>query len=438
MSITIAFFAANSCKGQELKEEFGKIAGTLYKFDVKVYDNAAPQQFLKACMYDDLVIFDASVEDEKGENYFAATENLKSMKHVLVVSRTYLPVNFGGIISGGYPLYPNQFTNSQIINWLKDIIEKKFINILPRADKGYLKSLKLMKSSVEFGEKMNNEQGKIFISYRNSDDNYGKAKELKRKLENGVYHQGERKTVRLIDPGTFINEGELLPEWRHWHGLSIIERWISAADEFYICYSHDYLDSWWTVGEIMSLVYTSTPNKLRIYDPDTEKVYDDHPLIQDIKKLSMDASQKKRMARWFANCDPLTMGPESVKAIGGYQHMPIIKNSRYINDRVFQPEFWDSNILHCSKCFESEYKNNINNLDIDRFLWLSDTFSNIFLAPEQFQKAIENKLIKCPKCGKEYHIISKSPRYLWMPTRFGKATGNNNSNLTTINTYVAL
>lgn len=102
--ITITFFKALSSQGKELYNMFRKAMEgyVLRRHPVKLIEQKDYQMMptIMACLDSDVVIFDGSIEGNS-KQYRAALEMLKKLDHVLIVSRTILPVNFGGIRKGG-------------------------------------------------------------------------------------------------------------------------------------------------------------------------------------------------------------------------------------------------------------------------------------------------------------------------------------------------
>ena len=122
-AIKISLFYVENEEGIALRNEILKIIDTDFQdFDIQVQSfsslNSTQKDVNKSSLYDDLVIFDASVE--KNHNYNCATEQPKVLEHILVISRTYLPINFHGIRKGGYPNFPEIFSNDEILVWLKN------------------------------------------------------------------------------------------------------------------------------------------------------------------------------------------------------------------------------------------------------------------------------------------------------------------------------
>lgn len=109
---------------------------------------------------------------------------------------------------------------------------------------------------------------------------------------------------------------ELNTKQRAWQLLSIIDReYISHCDELWIYGSDDYLDSWWTLGELIIYSYliyrnidnrsNESPRKLMFYNPRTDK-------LKEIPPLILNDAIAERICRIIANCAPAVMGIESV------------------------------------------------------------------------------------------------------------------------------
>lgn len=86
--------------------------------------------------------------------------------------------------------------------------------------------------------------------------------------------------------------------------------------------------------------------KIRIYHP-----YNDTITDADVNFLpKMTREQEKRMARWYSNCDPATMGPESLQAMRVYSKLPLFGRIKYFHDHVWSEEFWTNRLVPCAVC----------------------------------------------------------------------------------------
>ena len=105
--IKATIFAANSAKGRELANrlihKLGSECPAGFKIHLEVIEDGDQEEMMFSGLRGDIVIFDASVEDDIGSNYKAAQMWTSCMEHFLVVSRTPLPLNFQAYHEGGSP-----------------------------------------------------------------------------------------------------------------------------------------------------------------------------------------------------------------------------------------------------------------------------------------------------------------------------------------------
>ncbi|ELR98909.1 hypothetical protein [Gloeocapsa sp. PCC 73106] len=430
---TLAFFPTRSHEGIDLQEQFVPCAKEL-GFDIKVFSDATPPEYAKASWNDDVVVLDASVEKKGQHNYEIIFPT--PLDHLLVVSRTYLPLNFYGLRDSivepehntliyGTPFYPNSQTNEDILRWLELQLQELLPSLpRPKQERGVWGALfKGGSRSCDIQDLRRNQSGQIFISYRSKDSK--KVEQFKQRIEQGEFHNGESRIVRYFPPGALSDE--VMTEQRRWQILSMLDRFIGPASEVWVYETEDYYDSWWTLGELTTLTYRDTegyrgkrPPKLRIFNPDTDSVCDAPP--DYLPKMT--EAQRKRMARWYANCDTAQMGPESVVGIRLMPHFPLIGpllgRLRYFQDHVWTDEFWKHPILDCPQC--RQIGKNHNHFDLEAFLWTKDP-SFHRLTPEQMQAAIERQEIICPCCQTAYRLEEAPLQYLWMPVVNGHRTG---------------
>ncbi len=468
--ISVSFFGTGSVAGLALQQAVIALVEGEYHFLMKRSTSVYEQiDIARACLEDDIVIFDASIEPGNLHNYDAAVGHLIYMDHALVVSRTYLPLNFSGIREGGAPSYPNPYTasdgtfsNEQILSWLREQIAA-LLPALPRSEreKGVLRSLGVIRASTDLQDQYRNARGQIFISYRSSGlkklgnqteqttrrplieedpdelDRVGvqqvlnRLNELKREIEVGTYTNGEPHSVRFILPGELAYANELLTEMRRWQVLTIIDRYMGAADEVWIYRTDDYLQSWWTQGEIVTMSYrreagTKNP-KIRIFDYASRTVINAPPLYLP----SMTRAERKRMARWYANTDPWEIGPEGIVPMRIYASLPLIGRLKYLQDHVWSEEFWEYPRLPCS---DATLSGVARPFSVNDFLWIKDHT----LTPAHLQEAIKHGEVVCPFCRTAYQLRQLPPRYLWYPRRMGKVTGPEGLPLQALPTYQAI
>ena len=289
---------------------------------IKVYEQSkyavTVNDCILSCYKDDLVIFDASIEGDNHEinNYRLANALQSPLEHVLVVSRTYLPLNIYTYKTGGFPSYKQQsLSNESILKWLESELSRIDFHILrDRSTKGIKNVVNYLKASKAEHDSIRATETSVFISFRtkyaqleeNSEYKYS-VSELARRIETGCY--GEPRTVKYLDNGSLVFNTELLTQWKAWQLLCIIDKeYISYCDEMWIYASDDYLNSWWTMGEqilFSYLVYQKidkrpspcAPKKLMAYYPKEDRV-------EEIKPVPINDSIAKSICRILIDCHP--------------------------------------------------------------------------------------------------------------------------------------
>lgn len=385
---------------------------------------ATQANMLQACLNDDLVIFDGS--REPGHVYAAATGQPMTLDHVLVVSRTYLPINFHGVRRGGAPMYPRSFDNREILDWVRRQLPDLS---LPRQNKGMMHSVRAMRSSLDAASMRGNAVGQVFLSFRaGCDDRTRSARqvmlaELARRIEKGDFHDGTGgRTAFFYNPGEVAFEDELLSEARHWQLASIIDRQLADADELWIVDTPDYLGSWWTQAELATVAYRranrSSAPQVRRYDPRNGRLHPEPPQL--LPTLTRD--QSKRMARWYANCDPDTMGPESVVALRALASLPVIGKLPYLADPVWGADFWNQGLLRCPTVTAAGSET-ISNIGMNQFLWLGRQPGVAYIKLDSLDPDVAEECVKCPLCSGRVRLRPGPPRAVWMPIRLGRPTG---------------
>lgn len=270
---------------------------------IKVFDqtkyHVTVNDCVLSCYNDDLVIFDGSIEGENHEinNYSLANALQCPIEHVLIVSRTYLPLNIYIYKTGGFPSYKEQNkSNNEILNWLgKEISKIDFNKLRDRDTKGFKNIVNYLKNSKSKYDAIKSKETSVFISFRTRyteiDESSGykySVSELASRIENGYY--GKSCSVKYLDNGSLVFNTELLTMWKAWQLLCIIEKeYIAYCDEMWIYASEDYLNSWWTMGELILFSYLhyrgidkrispNAPKKLKIYFPKEDRTEEIMPI----------------------------------------------------------------------------------------------------------------------------------------------------------------
>ena len=289
---------------------------------IKVYDQSkymvTVNDCILSCYKDDLVIFDASIEGDNHElnNYRLANALQSPLEHVLVVSRTYLPLNIYTYKTGGFPSYKQQFlSNEKILTWLKKEFTRIDFRLLRDRNTKEIKGIvNYIKDSKTKHDSIRSAETSVFISFRtkyaqkekNSEYKYS-VSELAKRIEAGCY--GKPRTVKYLDNGSLVFNTELLTQWKAWQLLCIIEKeYISYCDEMWIYASDDYLNSWWTMGEQILFSYlmhqkidkrpsSYALKKLMVYYPKEDR-------IEEIKPVPINDAIAKNIRTILADCHP--------------------------------------------------------------------------------------------------------------------------------------
>jgi hypothetical protein len=469
-------------------------------YSVTVADRVDQWSLVRAAFSSDVVLFDGTIEDEQTHIYHAGALVPAGVDHLLVVSRSSLPVNFIPARRGGAPDYPfpyfdprldrvrQSWSNDDIANWLErqlldlrtrgprpkdvDIVAIAATNDPERIARTMADFYRTSGPSVDVS-------GHVFISYRSR--RWEEVKALKVRIENGTLH-GSRRVVHVLPPGGIAYEGELLTAMRRWQLLSLIDRLIAECAEMIVYRSDDYLNSWWTMGEVTTLAYrrgsgSESQPAIRVYDPThTSGHLTDAPA--ELLPV-MSEPQLRRMARWYAHTDPHGMGPENVGfcrmlhkvirympdrlirlMLSSYSHTDYARMMaamgdefsgglgraasqqmldpsairNFFGDEIWSDAFWEEVLFACPLRTAPQVR---ARLDLANFLSARPAHM-VGLGPDRIGEVIDRGAIACQECGRRHAILSASPRYLWAPLRHGQTRTTTLTGLMKLDTYVVL
>lgn len=324
---------------------------------IKVYDQSkyavTVNDCILSCYKDDLVIFDASIEGDNHEinNYRLANALQSPLEHVLVVSRTYLPLNIYTYKTGGFPSYKQQFlSNESILRWLENELSRIDFRILRNRNTKEIKNIvNYLKASKTEHDSIRATETSVFISFRtkyaqNEDNREYKysVSELAKRIETGCY--GKPRTVKYLDNGSLVFNTELLTQWKAWQLLCIIDKeYISYCDEMWIYASDDYLNSWWTMGEqilFSYLVYQKIDKrpspcalkKLMVYYPKEDRV-------EEIKPVPINDSIAKSIRTILVDCHPLDLNLYSKLSLIAMRQIVFGNEQQFQNGLLEQGKF---------------------------------------------------------------------------------------------------
>lgn len=300
---TFTIFPSPSQNGLHLALN-ARVLGERLGYNVQVLDAQDSLEFRLACVRSDAVLIDLSIEPGWERMYGILTDEHNSLDHVLIVSRTFLPMNVNGMRTGGAPPYPFPFepipgfswSNTDILAWLERQLLvlrgvdaepriREEITVSPDGDASFVieKLIRMIRDSQQRRRKEEAEKITVFLSYRGS--HYPQVKALAERIRNGEWHPGKKPDVVLLTPGQLAFDRELLTELRRWQILGMLEELVESADELWVYHTPDYYDSWWTVGELICTTYANYATwekgrswipgpQVRVFNPSANAVSD--------------------------------------------------------------------------------------------------------------------------------------------------------------------
>jgi hypothetical protein len=435
----IAIFPTKSEMGHELANAVQKLTSQWTGCEVVVYQDGNPWQFFQACMNCDVVILDATIEDDLDQSNYSFATPL-NIERLLVVGRSYTPINFRGILEGGTAKYSDPETergqkpNELIIDWLRQQIPKVvehahrrplFQRLLSKVP--YLNLVADQFRSIGARRALLGQRAFTFLSYRSTHIDEVQALAEQRRTE---HSQNAR--LFFFDPGELVYEDEVLSPLRRWQLLSLIQDYLIAAKEIWLYLSDDYLESWWTVGEVLSSLEFILSAKLRLYDPHTMTA-----MQPDLSRLpALSEVDKRRMAHLQANSHPDEFAPETLdrnKMLAPLKDVSMVRKLFMLDAPAFSDEFWFLYILPCrrwaqhvSKPYGTDvfdlFYQACQRIDVDRFLRLIDTAEPedatvLILSESDLRRAAQGETtLVCPQCQNLIKVTQlANPRYFWVP-----------------------
>lgn len=414
---------------------------------IKVYDQSkyavTVNDCILSCYQDDLVIFDASVEGDNHEinNYRLANVLQSPLEHVLVVSRTYLPLNIYTYKKGGFPSYKQQsLSNESILRWLESELSRIDFHLLRDRNTKEIKNIvNYLKASKTEHDSIRAAETSVFISFRtkyvqkedNSEYKYS-VSELAKRIEAGCY--GKPRSVKYLDNGSLVFNTELLTQWKAWQLLCIIDKeYISYCDEMWIYASDDYLNSWWTMGEQILFSYLvhqnidkrpspCAPKKLIVYYPK-----EDH--IKEIKPVPINDAIAKNIRTILADCHPQDLNLYSKLSLIAMRQIVFGNDQQFQNGLFEQGKFVLKIMvreLYNAGMGQEEVQERINQLceseefwdDLsNKFVDFRNNFHNNTLTEEQiesFLKAVNLMQETTKSLGEEIELPDFMERYTEM------------------------
>lgn len=442
----LTVFPTRTQAGRALADAIRRVGRARLGCEVTVQDVANQWQFFQACMNEDIVVLDATIEDDlERSNYSFATP--LNVLRLLVVSRTHTPINFRGIQEGGAAKYsdlqpggPGGKSNEAIVAWVE-----RQVGVLRERNRqrsifeSLVASIPIVNLAYDqyrsIGAKTEQLKGEefIFLSYRST--RFHGVRNLAGRIRGGELG-GELRNSRLFffDPGELVYDDELLSPLRRWQLLSLIQDYLIAAKQIWLYLSDDYLDSWWTLGELLSTREFDLTEKLRFYDPGKGHVV----RVEPGRLPRVDETQKRRMAHYQANSHPDQFAPETLdrnKMLAPLGDIALVRKLFMMDAPAFSDEFWFMHIVPCRRApavsgsgsvgdgIERFYQR-CERVDVGAFLKLWNE-PELIASVQDLESAAEGKTAPtCPKCQRPIRIVRMGrPRYFWVPQPDSAQTG---------------
>lgn len=514
MKLTVTILGFDTEKGHDLDLKLRKaLTEMLSQFELVIHPtiwNGVQFDWLKACMEDDLVFFDASIEEVNGSydsNWEAACDNAMTMDHILVLSRSRLPNNYRAIRTNVAEIGQEKrdesdnpiciYSNDEIIAWVEKqldiMLRDNRIPVKPELKLGIPSFEALSTVSQEMMEVLNRKmedamdydhrtkQKGAFISYRSyyyRHEYHGMSvQDLAAQIRKNHGDENYPVTIYAEKQLSF----EFMTEQRRWGVIDFIDHKLREVDEVYIFETgpedgYGYYDSWWTNGEIISLMYIKSNQSLpKIfvchYDESLQQMVIEKKGLDYIPDLSRRAITE--LARYFANAAGANENMENMRMLrqldeesqrqcfewqqqlfGSLYLQPAmveaLKDNTFESFRasfmshVYDLSFTDNRIASCPHCGSQRRHLTIDDFRNDQIVLdfidvNSETdhgrkkaeiqargFFSISL--EEMKEIEQSHIWHCPRCNTPIHvrpIPDSQSQYQWWPIRTGMRTGPN-------------
>lgn len=328
-------------------------------FDVRKIDVAGFNQltFIRSCTECDVVFVDATIppDGKTPSVYPCLVPDVNFLDHVFVFSDNRFPLNI--VPHSGWSRYDvNDRINTKnpkdvFAKYLERIKEeiatgRHYPRIKVNDDEDVVPLMKALgdvrEKAMEYAKKRENshpqktdDKTHIFISYRakksNDEKNYDEVVKFAAKKKSEGY------AVDFVQTEELSAQSELMSPMRKWFLLNQLADRIICADEFWIYKTDNYLESWWTIGELILVSYLNQGFSrqgrkitIMLHDPVTNE---DKPATEDY--YVGDAPFFKRIARYLSYTNPKSMGPENRKTLEFQRYIyQAAKDNPFILDEV--------------------------------------------------------------------------------------------------------
>ncbi|MEV4566305.1 hypothetical protein AB0K12_21285 [Nonomuraea sp. NPDC049419] len=383
------------------------IRGRLHGVDVREVTSTQPFALAASMVAADAVVLDLT-PGSAAHRYTAMAYPWRQDK-VLAVSRSYLPLNIEPVRPGGTAPYPGRLDPEEIAVWVAAQVRE----LAGRRRPSFLQRVRGL---VGMTAGTHTESADVFISYRGTDAEAAQA--LRAALEKGDHHGGRRQRVKMFDAGQLAHPEAVLPVLIRWKVLALISDVLKHARETWIVDTPRFLQSWFTQGELVCLAYFAWPGTLMAYDPARGSA---GPAPEKYM-ATLDATGRKRLARYFVNSHPDLMAAESMAALRKLRptRLPLTR------DEAFDDEFWTLPLLQCTRCSIREPDR--PGIDVAGFLTNADPRLYPVALDTLAACASEQTPLRCTNpdgCPQRFTVRALPPYYLWyaLPVADGSYLG---------------
>ena len=488
--MTLSYFT-----GEQHSENFEQIVHLAEElgYSVRVYESMESSQFdfLQAVYRDTATIVDATIPDNLTLStvYPLLTAHINILDHILVFSdklyeeRTQiLPLNIT-------PHRARTNKDNDLLTWLRvqleDLKEHQYYERFEMESIDALLNYKermeqMMVDSLALRGRKNGNKTRVMISYRNSCSR--EVEQLRREVE----AQGKIE-IKVLPPGSLCGDFEAHIPMRRWMLAGLLDDHIRDVDEVWVYYNGIYVNSWWTLAELVMAANINYDRKeedkvkIKVYDAKAKRFLKEEDFPQFVK-VDLTTDQHRRLARLLSNTRPDTMGPENIENINQLkQIVPIMRSmpkfmrnrlvkqmrplleqgvptsipkeqqeemlqdlvkmysdpdelERYINDEVFQDVFWN-NISYQTESKTPAMMNGFVNPDVFMDTPMKE---NTGLSEVDLEDAAQKGTcisLESSVGTKKYRVEKGIKRYLWLATRMGQPTVKDAPGLEVIQTY---
>lgn len=183
-----------------------------------------------------------------------------------------------------------------------------------------------------YGQKLD-ESYTSFISYRTSEFNQAK---LLKSITEGIGF--------IVDPNTFSTKNEIFSTYLRFHIMKELYQIILRMDKFIIYNSKTYLNSWWTIFELLTFINAKEDNINRVIFAKEREAF-------DLKRFILTKGQLFKLQRYLLYSNPSILHKDQLMTLP-YLY-DIFPSGNY---EITEENIWNAKLVQC-----------VNNTDIQGF-----------------------------------------------------------------------